>query len=110
MKTTLCILVGLISYCVAVDVNVPRHCAKEIPNAGLSPNYYENVAHAVHSMTVQVGVTIILDHTGALFWTTVPYTLLNSLSDMLTLLRYAPPKSLISTCPKFLLHTLNYHS
>ncbi len=36
----------------AIDVPVSRHCGKLHPWAGLQENYYENVAHAVHSMNV----------------------------------------------------------
>lgn len=37
----------------ALDVPIQRNCAKLSPDSGLAPNYHENIAHAVHSMTVQ---------------------------------------------------------
>lgn len=43
-------MVGLLQ---ALSVPMKRDCAQEHKRSGLSRNYYENVAHTVHSMTVR---------------------------------------------------------
>ena len=48
-------VVAFLSACggVALNVPYPRHCDVERSDSGLTDRYSENVAHAVHSMTVQ---------------------------------------------------------
>lgn len=60
MKVLLVIL-GLVAFSMAapLNVNVNRHCGKELYGAGLTKNYYENIGHAVHSMSVQVSRIIL---------------------------------------------------
>ena len=49
----LLLIIGLAGLLQALSVPVPRHCALQHKESGLSRNYYENVAHTVHSMTVR---------------------------------------------------------
>ena len=50
--TSCLLLLPLVVAVSAIEVPVKQNCAKLVPNAHLQANYYENVAHAVHSMNV----------------------------------------------------------
>ena len=45
-------VVAVLAVAGAIDVPIIRNCAKLHPSAGLADNYYENMAHAVHSINV----------------------------------------------------------
>ena len=52
MKTIFVVVLALLAAASAIDVPVTRNCAKLNPAAGFADNYYENMAHAIHSMNV----------------------------------------------------------
>ena len=47
------IFLALLGLCSGLNLDVHKRCDKVNPYIGLSDNFSENIAHAIHSMTVQ---------------------------------------------------------